>query len=206
MLTIQITHQLKGQLLKLDIQDTVPKIYAIRGPSGVGKTTVLNMIAGLRAADNAYIKVNERVLTDTQSSVNVKIQERHLGYLFQDYQLFPNMTVFQNITFMAQPSEHITALMHQLNISYLQKQYPARLSGGETQRVALARALSTRPDLLLLDEPFSSLDDATKEESMRLVKRLFDEWQIPIIFVTHSNYEAEQLADEIITLSSVPAE
>lgn len=206
MLTIQITHQLKGQLLKLDIQDTVPKIYAIRGPSGVGKTTVLNMIAGLRAADNAYIKVNERVLTDTQSSVNVKIQERHLGYLFQDYQLFPNMTVFQNITFMAQPSEHITALMHQLNFSYLQKQFPARLSGGEAQRVALARALSTRPDLLLLDEPFSSLDDATKEESMRLVKRLFDEWQIPIIFVTHSNYEAEQLADEIITLSSVPAE
>ncbi|PTK54510.1 molybdenum ABC transporter ATP-binding protein, partial [Staphylococcus nepalensis] len=183
-----------------------PKIYAIRGPAGVGKTTVLNMIVGLRAADNAYIKVNERVLTDTQSSVNVKIQERHLGYLFQDYQLFPNMTVFQNITFMAQPSEHITALMHQLNISYLQKQFPARLSGGKAQRVALARALSRRPDLLLLDVQFSSLDDATKEESMRLVKRLFDEWQIPIIFVTHSNYEAEQFADEIITLSSVPAE
>ncbi|MGN5884156.1 ATP-binding cassette domain-containing protein [Staphylococcus simulans] len=200
MLAIQIEHELKGEKLKLAIEDEVPKIYAIRGPSGIGKTTILNMIAGLREADTAFIKVNDHVLTDTKQGIQVKIQERQLGYLFQDYQLFPNMTVYQNITFMAQPSEHIKTLMHQLNISHLTKQYPARLSGGEAQRVALARALSTRPDLLMLDEPFSSLDDATKDESMRLVHQLFEQWQIPIIFVTHSHYEAQQLADEIITI------
>lgn len=202
MLTIQIEYQLRDHFIQLDINDDQPKIYAIRGPSGIGKTTVLNMIAGLRKADRAYIKIDDHLLTDTEHDVNVKIQERGIGYLFQDYQLFPNVTVMQNITFMAKPSEHIDELMRQLNIVHLTKQYPARLSGGESQRVALARALSTRPDILLLDEPFSSLDDATKEESMHLVKRMFDDWQIPIIFVTHSNYEAEQLADEIITIGS----
>lgn len=110
------------------------------------------------------------------------------------------MTVYKNITFMAEPSEHIDQLIQTLNINHLMKQYPMTLSGGEAQRVALARALSTKPDLILLDEPFSSLDDTTKDESITLVKRIFNEWQIPIIFVTHSNYEAEQMAHEIITI------
>lgn len=94
----------------------------------------------------------------------------------------------------------IDRLLQQLNIVHLKNQYPLRLSGGEAQRVALARALSTRPDLILLDEPFSSLDDTTKEESIELVKRIFEQWQIPIIFVTHSNYEATSLAHEVINI------
>ncbi|MGJ5712894.1 ATP-binding cassette domain-containing protein [Staphylococcus auricularis] len=191
---------LKKTQLTLDIEDQTPKIYAIKGPSGIGKTTVLNMIAGLREPDDAYIEINGHVLKDSRNNVDVKIQQRHIGYLFQDYQLFPNMTVYQNITFMAKPSEHIENLLNELNIKHLTKQYPATLSGGESQRVALARALSTKPDIILLDEPFSSLDDATKEEGMQLVKRIFHEWRIPIIFVTHSNYEAEQLADEVIKI------
>ncbi|EOA9225401.1 ATP-binding cassette domain-containing protein [Staphylococcus aureus] len=191
MLKINVKYQLKNTLIRINIDDTEPKIYAVRGPSGIGKTTVLNMIAGLRKADEAIIEVNGQLLTDTAKNVNVKIQQRRIGYLFQDYQLFPNMTVYKNITFMAEPSEHIDHLM---------KQYPMTLSGGEAQRVALARALSTKPDLILLDEPFSSLDDTTKDESITLVKRIFNEWQIPIIFVTHSNYEAEQMAHEIITI------
>ena len=101
---------------------------------------------------------------------------------------------------MAEPSEHLNQLMKTLNISHLKKQYPMTLSGGEAQRVALARALSTKPDLILLDEPFSSLDDATRDEGIELIKRIFQEWQIPIIFVTHSNYEAETLADELIII------
>lgn len=197
---LQLTHMLKKTQLTLDIEDQTPKIYAIKGPSGIGKTTVLNMIAGLREPDDAYIEINGHVLKDSRNNVDVKIQQRHIGYLFQDYQLFPNMTVYQNITFMAKPSEHIENLLNELNIKHLTKQYPATLSGGESQRVALARALSTKPDIILLDEPFSSLDDATKEEGMQLVKRIFHEWRIPIIFVTHSNYEAEQLADEVIKI------
>ena len=131
--------------------------------------------------------------------MNVKIQQRRIGYLFQDYQLFPNMTVYKNITFMAEPSEHIDQLIQTLNIDHLMKQYPMTLSGGEAQRVALARALSTKPDLILLDEPFL-VWMILQKMSITLVKRIFNEWQIPIIFVTHSNYEAEQMAHEIITI------
>ncbi|MDN8974850.1 ATP-binding cassette domain-containing protein, partial [Staphylococcus aureus] len=92
-------------------------------------TTVLNMIAGLRKADEAIIEVNGQLLTDTAKNVNVKIQQRRIGYLFQDYQLFPNMTVYKNITFMAEPSEHIDQLIQTLNIDHLMKQYPMTLSG-----------------------------------------------------------------------------
>ncbi len=154
MLKINVKYQLKNTLIRINIDDTEPKIYAVRGPSGIGKTTVLNMIAGLRKADEAIIEVNGQLLTDTAKNVNVKIQQRRIGYLFQDYQLFPNMTVYKNITFMAEPSEHIDQLIQTLNIDHLMKQYPMTLSGGEAQRVALARALSTKPDLILLDEPF----------------------------------------------------
>lgn len=199
MLTIKLKHQLKDTPITIDIDDQNPKIYALRGPSGIGKTTVLNIIAGLRQADEVFIKVNNNILTDSQSNINVKIQKRNIGYLFQDYQLFPNMNVFKNITFMTPSSQHIEDLLSELNIAHLVKQYPYTLSGGESQRVALARTLSTKPDLILLDEPFSSLDDYTKDESIKIVKNVFKEWQIPIIFVTHSNYEAEQLAHEIIT-------
>ncbi|MBF7020443.1 ATP-binding cassette domain-containing protein [Staphylococcus sp. 18_1_E_LY] len=202
MLTIKLKHQLKNTPITIDINDQEPKIYALRGPSGIGKTTVLNMIAGLRQPNEALIKVNNNVLTDTEADVNVKIQQRNIGYLFQDYQLFPNMNVLKNITFMTPYSQHIEDLTSELNIAHLVEQYPYTLSGGESQRVALARTLSTKPDLILLDEPFSSLDDYTKDESIKIVNNVFKEWQIPIIFVTHSNYEAEQLAHEIITFGN----
>lgn len=200
MLRLKLQYQLKKTFIDIDINDTTPKIYAIRGPSGIGKTTVLNMIAGLRQPKKAYIKINDRLLLDTENKINLKIQDRRIGYLFQDYQLFPNMTVRKNITFMAKHSSHIDELAEQLNISHLMNQYPVKLSGGESQRVALARTLSTKPDLILLDEPFSSLDDATRDEGIRLIKRIFKEWSIPIIFVTHSNFEAEVLADKIIKI------
>ena len=202
MLKIQLEYLLKDINIRVDINDEIPKIYAIRGPSGIGKTTVLNIIAGLKKADRALIKVNNRILTDTENKINVKIQQRNVGYLFQDYQLFPNINVYKNITFMTEPSEHINNLIQTLNISHLVTQYPMTLSGGETQRVALARSLSTKPDLILLDEPFSSLDDVTKDESIALVQKIFDEWKIPIIFVTHSNYEAKKMAHEIVNIGN----
>src|SRR5699024_12812471 len=101
---------------------------------------------------------------------------------------------------MAESSNHIDTLITQLNIEHLKTKFPILLSDGESQRVALARTLSTKPDLMLLDEPFSSLDDTTKAESILLVKRIFKLWNIPIIFVTHSQYEAEVLAHEIINI------
>ena len=109
------------------------------------------------------------------------------------------MNVYNNITFMTKPSEHINELIHTLKIEHLLEKYPVTLSGGEAQRVALARALSTKPDLILLDEPFSSLDDKTKRRH-QINFKIFEAWQIPIIFVTHSNYEAQQMAHKIITI------
>lgn len=200
MLTIKVNGVLYQTKININIEDQHPKIYAIQGPSGIGKTTILNIIAGLKAINYSYIKVGKRVLTDSQHHLNVKVQQRRIGYLFQDYQLFPNMNVYNNITFMTKPSEHINELIHTLKIEHLLEKYPVTLSGGEAQRVALARALSTKPDLILLDEPFSSLDDKTKKEGIKLILKIFEAWQIPIIFVTHSNYEAQQMAHEIITI------
>lgn len=184
----------------LQIQSNQPKIYAIQGVSGIGKTTLLNVIAGICNPDYGKIEINGRVLTDTEQQRHVPIRERHIGYLFQDYQLFPHMTVLDNITFMIRLNTHIADLMKHLNIEHLKHVYPERCSGGEKQRVALARALSMRPEILLLDEPFSSLDEGTRKESMDLVKQVFDEWHIPIIFVTHSKWEADTLADEVIVI------
>ncbi|MDU3083633.1 MAG: ATP-binding cassette domain-containing protein, partial [Staphylococcus epidermidis] len=194
MLTIKVNGVLYQTKININIEDQHPKIYAIQGPSGIGKTTILNIIAGLKSINYSYIKVGKRVLTDSQHHLNVKVQQRRIGYLFQDYQLFPNMNVYNNITFMTKPSEHINELIHTLKIEHLLEKYPVTLSGGEAQRVALARALSTKPDLILLDEPFSSLDDKTKKEGIKLILKIFEAWQIPIIFVTHSNYEAQQMA------------
>ncbi|MGX0403472.1 ATP-binding cassette domain-containing protein [Staphylococcus epidermidis] len=200
MLTIKVKGVLNQTKININIEDQHPKIYAIQGPSGIGKTTILNIIAGLKAINYSYIKVGKRVLTDSRHHLNVKVQQRRIGYLFQDYQLFPNMNVYNNITFMTKPSEHINELIHTLKIEHLLEKYPVTLSGGEAQRVALARALSTKPDLILLDEPFSSLDDKTKKEGIKLILKIFEAWQIPIIFVTHSNYEAQQMAHKIITI------
>lgn len=200
MLTIKVNGVLNQTKININIEDQHPKIYAIQGPPGIGKTTILNIIAGLKAINYSYIKVGKRVLTDSRHHLNVKVQQRRIGYLFQDYQLFPNMNVYNNITFMTKPSEHINELIHTLKIEHLLEKYPVTLSGGEAQRVALARALSTKPDLILLDEPFSSLDDKTKKEGIKLILKIFEAWQIPIIFVTHSNYEAQQMAHKIITI------
>ena len=200
MLTIKVNGVLYQTKININIEDQHPKIYAIQGPSGIGKTTILNIIAGLKSINYSYIKVGKRVLTDSQHHLNVKVQQRRIGYLFQDYQLFPNMNVYNNITFMTKPSEHINKLIHTLKIEHLLEKYPVTLSGGEAQRVALARALSTKPDLILLDEPFSSLDDKTKKEGIKLILKIFEAWKIPIIFVTHSNYEAQQMAHKIITI------
>lgn len=187
-------------MIHIHIRSYRPRIYAIQGFSGIGKTTLLNMIAGIRIPDKGYIRMHHRTLTDTSQGVHIPIQQRRIGYLFQDYQLFPHMTVFKNITFMAQNNAHIERLIDQLNIKHLLASYPERCSGGEKQRIALARALSMKPDLLLLDEPFSSLDDEAKQQGIDLIKEIYQQWQIPIIFVTHSKWEANALADETIVI------
>lgn len=201
MLDIHVEKVINNNNVVCHITTEEPKIYALQGVSGVGKTTCLNMIAGIQAPDNGYVRINQRTVVDTSQKIDMPIRERNIGYLFQDYQLFPHMTIRQNITFMTDLNAHIETLMTSLKITHILDAYPMTCSGGEKQRAALARALSTKPDLLLLDEPFSSLDDVSKQESMALVQQIFDTWRIPIIFVTHSQHEAQQLAHETIVIS-----
>ncbi|MCG3402506.1 ATP-binding cassette domain-containing protein [Staphylococcus massiliensis] len=200
MLEIKILKHIHQHPISIEIEDDKPHIYALQGKSGVGKTTILNIIAGLKRGESTFIKINDQLVEDSKTGHAMKIQDRGIGYLFQDYQLFPHLTVRQNLTFMTPMSDHIETLIQKLKIGHLLKNYPNTLSGGEKQRVSLARALSTKPNLLLLDEPFSSLDDESREEGIQLIQEIYRSWQIPIIFVTHSSYEAERLADHIIRI------
>ncbi|WP_305752354.1 ATP-binding cassette domain-containing protein [Mammaliicoccus sciuri] len=199
MIDISIKKLIKDRPISLNIQSDTPKIYAIVGRSGIGKSTLLNIIAGLTEAETCRIEINHKVLSDQKHVI--KVQDRNIGYLFQDYQLFPHKTVHENIHYMIEPNKETEQLIKHLHIENCLNQYPSTLSGGESQRVALCRVLSVKPNLLLLDEPFSSLDDETKDEGMALVKSIFKTWQIPIILVSHSKKEVQILADEVIEIS-----
>ncbi|MCD8897478.1 ATP-binding cassette domain-containing protein [Mammaliicoccus sciuri] len=199
MIDISIKKLIKDRTISLNIQSDTPKIYAIFGRSGIGKSTLLNIIAGLTEAETCRIEINQKVLSDQKHVI--KVQDRNIGYLFQDYQLFPHKIVHENIHYMIEPNKETEQLIKHLRIENCLNQYPSTLSGGESQRVALCRVLSVKPNLLLLDEPFSSLDDETKDEGMALVKSIFKTWQIPIILVSHSKKEVQILADEVIEIN-----
>ena len=199
MLAVAIEKKLSHFDLVIDFQVAKDEIVVLFGPSGSGKTTILNSIAGLTKATNGVVQLNNRILFEARKK-NVPIQQRKIGYLFQDYSLFPHMTVWKNIAYGMKSKDFAQQLMKELGISHLNDQYPNEISGGEKQRVAIARALATEPDLLLLDEPFSALDDDTRERSHEELLRLHKLWQIPIILVTHSKAEAEKLASRILYL------
>lgn len=196
MLEINIQKQLAH--FHLDIQLKVEnEIVILFGPSGSGKTTILNCIAGLTDPDQGRIKLNDRTLY-TANEKPVPVQKRQIGYLFQDYALFPHMNVKKNIEYGAAEERLTKQLTRVVGIEHLMNKYPRQISGGEKQRVALVRALATQPDLLLLDEPFSSLDTRTKEECHQELKRLHEMWKIPIVMVTHDEHEAKKLGNRIV--------
>lgn len=173
------------------------EIIVLFGPSGSGKTTVLNCISGITTPDDGNIRLNRKVLYE-KGRKPMPIRHRHIGYVFQDYALFPHMTVLKNITYAMKSMDLVGKIMQELHITHLREQYPHQISGGEKQRVSLARALATKPELLLLDEPFSALDEKTRTTSQDELIRLHKQWEIPIILVTHHRQEAEKLGDRIL--------
>lgn len=197
MLTVDIEKTLAHYELSTKFTVSKDEIVVLFGPSGAGKTTILNCISGITKATSGFIKLNDRFLFDTKK-VNLPIQQRKIAYLFQDYALFPHMTTWKNVMYGAKSTQFADQLMKELRIDHLKEQYPHEISGGEKQRVAIARALATEPDLLLLDEPFSALDDVTKAASHEELLRLHKHWEIPIILVTHSHAEAEKLGSRIL--------
>lgn len=198
MLTVDITKKMKNLLL--DIQFNADnEIVVLFGPSGSGKTTLLNCIAGLIHPDTGKISLNG---LDFFSNNNkpLPVQKRNIGYLFQDYALFPHMTVEKNISYGMKDTSLVEKLIDVVGIRSLLDSYPRQISGGEKQRVALVRALAMKPDSLLLDEPFSSLDEKTRVECQNELIRLHNTWNIPIIMVTHNDEEAKKVGNRILKI------
>jgi molybdate transport system ATP-binding protein len=183
------------------------RLTALFGPSGSGKSSVLNMIAGVLRPDKGRIDVTGHVLTDTEHRIFVPPHLRRVGVVFQDAQLFPHLTVEQNIKFgqwfrrgeaTGLPQDVIVEV---LGIGHLLKRRPATLSGGEKHRVAIARALQSSPRILLMDEPLSGLDDERRKEIMSLIERVRDEFAVPIVYVTHNVEEVRRLASRVIRIT-----
>ena len=179
---------------------------AIYGPSGAGKTSLLDVIAGLRQPQSARIALAGKVLTDTNARIALPVRERGIGYLPQELALFPHLSVKENVEFGAarlvthgSPVDHARVL-EVLEIGALLQRSIAELSGGERQRVALARALMSSPRLLLLDEPLASLDTALKQRIIPYLVRLRDEFKIPTLYVTHDVDEVRAICDEVLVL------
>ena len=183
-------------------------IVALVGPSGAGKTLTLQCIAGLIAPDEGRIVSAGRVLFDHAEGVNLRPQERRIGYVFQGYALFPHMTVRENIAFglrtrrratgpLDRP-DRTTTIIERLDLAGVTAKYPSELSGGQQQRVALARALATDPDVLLLDEPLSALDAPLRRELCGDLSRTLRDWGKIAILVTHDLSEAYQIADTVV--------
>jgi molybdate transport system ATP-binding protein len=190
----------------LDIEFAAPAgVTVIFGPSGSGKTTVLQCLAGLLDPHQGAIFIDGETLFDSARNINLKPQERRIGYVFQDLALFPHMSAAENVAFGTRENGDekgrlVRDILERFHIAHLATHRPDEISGGERQRVALARALVTRPRLLLLDEPFSALDDELKLSIIADLKRWLEENRIPVLLVTHDRDEAALMNGRMMLL------
>ncbi|CAF29763.1 ABC transporter ATP-binding protein [Methanococcus maripaludis] len=180
-------------------------IIVLFGRSGSGKTSTLGCIAGLLDPDNGRIIVNNEIYYDSDKNINMSPQERNLGYVFQNYALFPHLTVKENIEYgikhlsEEEKERRVFELLKLTQIEGLENRYPDQISGGQKQRVALARALAPSPKILLLDEPFSALDMISRMRLRESLRSIQKELKIPVVFVTHSFEEAFVMAEKVVT-------
>ncbi len=197
-LDVDMTKRLPGFRVEISFSCPDGRLLALIGPSGAGKTTIVRMVAGLERPDSGVISYNGHTWVDTGRGVFVPPQKRRLGYVFQEYSLFPHLTVEQNVGFASDDPAYVDHLMELLGIKHLAGRKPHQISGGERQRAAIAQALARRPKVLLLDEPFSALDVLTRKRLREEMKGLKEHLSLPIIHVTHDLDEARYLADEIV--------
>jgi len=202
---IALRHRIGEAEIALEVK-TDAALVALVGPSGVGKTTALNCIAGLIRPDKGRIVIGERVLFDSYAGFDLKPEERRAGYIFQSGRLFPHLNVAANLAYgeRLHPVEDRwigqAEVVDFLGIAALVDRMPATLSGGEARRVAIGRALLSAPKFLLMDEPLTSLDAARSEEILKVVERIRDELKLPVLYVSHDMAEVARLTENAIRL------
>jgi molybdate transport system ATP-binding protein len=205
-LSVRITHRLSNSFAVETVFEASAGFTMILGPSGGGKTTLLNCIAGFARPDEGRITLGLRVLFDSDERIDMPAAERRLGYVFQNLALFPHLTVAQNVQYgiVKLPAEERRArmmtMLDSFRIGHLIARKPGEISGGERQRVALARSLVTNPSVLMLDEPLSALDHATKSKILDDLRAWNTAHEIPILYVTHSPDEAFALGERVVVL------
>ncbi len=210
-------HTAQGEfVLELQLRLEDGEFVTLFGPSGAGKTTLLRCLAGLTEPDAGHIRVNGETWFDSRKKINLPVQQRRIGYMFQDYALFPNMSVRGNLEFALRKGadrHRVTELIEMMGLGEMQQRKPASLSGGQQQRVALARALAAEPNLLLLDEPFSALDHETRLRLQDEVLRLQRHFGLTAVMVSHDLSEVYKLSRRVLVLeqgsvvrSGIPAE
>ena len=192
--------------MELDVSLNISEnsLITIFGESGAGKTSILRMISGLMVPDDGYIEANGKTWLDTSRGINLKTQNRKIGYVFQDYALFPNMTVKENLWYALENRQDpmiITELLDIIELESLKNRKSGTLSGGQKQRVSLARALVGQPDILLLDEPLSALDEGIRSKLQDYILRVHEKYNLTTILVSHDLPEIFKLSDQIFLLN-----
>jgi len=207
MLAIDIEKTYQNFNLKIDFR-IENEVLVLLGPSGSGKSTILNCISGIIQPDAGKIKINGQIVFDSNHQKNLSVKKRKTGHVFQSYALFPHLSVENNIKYGLKNHENtmteneVNSLVEKFGIKHLLDKYPHQLSGGESQRTAVARSLVIKPKLLLLDEPFTALDNQTKENLYEQFFKIKTDWDIPIVLITHDEREAEYLGDKIIRINN----
>jgi molybdate transport system ATP-binding protein len=197
-------HSANG-LLELQFDNVIGQgeFITIYGPSGAGKTSVIRMIAGLLTPDDGHISVDQTVWFDKSAKIDIKPQLRNIGIVFQDYSLFPNMTVKENLLYAlekGQSASVVDMLLQLTELGQLQNKRPAYLSGGQKQRVALARALVRKPKILLLDEPLSALDYEMQSKLQEYILTAHDEFKLTTIMISHDLLEVLKMSSRVLVL------
>ncbi len=196
-----------GFVLDADFS-TRTSVTVLGGPSGSGKTTILSILAGLLRPDRGRIRLDSIVLFDSDAGIDLRPESRRIGYVFQDYLLFPHLSVRRNLLYgwRRRPADarppSFERVVEVLELGDTLDRLPHTLSGGQRQRVALGRALLCGPRLLLLDEPLASVDEALRQRVLGYIEQVLHEWDIPTLYVTHNAAEAERLARQVVRIEA----